>query len=125
MASPQNDCRKRGVTGMIESIALPSGFEDLAEWGEWNLETMEERSYKRSISSMEDLQSFYDAMLPCMDQILSHLVTVPMSDDMKPEDRNLLNISKSMAEVAPAVEQFFEPTISFGFDTTRWEHGPE
>ena len=110
---------------MIDSVVLPSGFEDLAEWGEWNLETMEERSYKRSVSSMEDLQSFYDAMLPCMDQILSHLVTVPMSDDMKPEDRNLLNISKSMAEVAPAVEQFFEPAISFGFDTTRWEHGPE
>jgi hypothetical protein len=30
-----------------------------------------------------------------------------------------------MAEIAPAVEQFFEPTISFGFDTTRWEHGSE
>jgi hypothetical protein len=38
---------------MIDSVVLPSGFEDLAEWEEWNLETMEERSYKRSVSSMD------------------------------------------------------------------------
>ena len=74
---------------------------------------------------MEEIQSFYDAMLPRMEKILKYLVTVPMSDDMEPSSKSLLNLAKSMAEVAPAVEQFFEPTISFGFDTTRWEHGPE
>ena len=110
---------------MTKPITLPSGFDDLSEWGEWDLETMAERSHKRASSTIEDLQSFYEVMLAQMDEVLNYLVTVPMSEDMKPEDISLLNLSKSMAEIAPAVEQFFEPTISFGFDTTRWEHGPE
>ena len=110
---------------MTTSITLPEGFEDLAEWADWDLETMAERSLKRGTSSMEDIQSFYDAILPRMGEILDYLVTVTMSEDTNPEDRSLLNLSKSMAEVAPAVEQFFEPEISFGFDTTRWKHGPE
>lgn len=105
--------------------SFPDGFDDLSAWTEWDLETMAERSHKRSLSSMEELQAFYDSMLPRMGDILSYLATVPMSEDMKPEDCTLLNLAKSMAEVAPAIEQFFEPTISFGFDTTRWEHGPE
>jgi len=48
-----------------------------------------------------------------------------LSEDMKPENLSLLNLSKSMAEIAPAVEQFFEPTISFGYGTSRWESGGE
>jgi hypothetical protein len=109
----------------MTDISLPSGFEDLSEWKDWDLETMTLRSAKRSSSTMEELQSFYDALLPRMAEILEFLTTVKMSEDMKPENLSLLNLSKSMAEIAPAVEQFFEPTISFGYDTSRWESGGE
>ena len=98
-------------------ITLPEDFQDLSVWSMWDLDLMSERSLQRSESSMEDIQAFYDAMLPRMENILKYLVTVPMSDEMEPEAKSLLNLAKSMAEVAPAVEQFFEPTISFGFDT--------
>ena len=106
-------------------MTLPEDFQDLSVWSMWDLDLMSERSLQRSESSMEDIQAFYDAMLPRMENILKYLVTVPMSDEMEPEAKSLLNLTKSMAEVAPAVEQFFEPTISFGFDTSRWEHGSE
>jgi hypothetical protein len=109
----------------METMTLPKGFEDLALWVMWDRDLMSERSLQRAESTMEEIQSFYDAMLPRMENILEYLVTVSMSADMDLETKSLLNLSKSMAEVAPAVEQFFEPTISFGFDTTRWEHGPE
>jgi hypothetical protein len=109
----------------MENMTLPKGFEDLALWSTWDRDLMSERSLQRAESTMEEIQSFYDAMLPRMENILEYLVTVSMSADMDPETKSLLNLTKSMAEVAPAVEQFFEPTISFGFDTTRWAHGPE
>lgn len=109
----------------MEQITLPDDFQDLCSWYMWDHDLMSDRSLQRAQSSMEEIQSFYDAMLPRMEKILKYLVTVPMSDDMEPSSKSLLNLAKSMAEVAPAVEQFFEPTISFGFDTTRWEHGPE
>mgnify|MGYP006115976281 CR=1 FL=1 len=109
----------------MQNMTLPKGFEDLALWAMWDHDLMSERSLQRAESTMEEIQSFYDAMLPRMENILEYLVAVPMSADMDLETKSLLNLTKSMAEVAPAVEQFFEPTISFGFDTTRWEHGPE
>ena len=109
----------------MEQITLPDDFQDLCSWYMWDHDLMSDRSLQRAQSSMEEIQSVYDAMLPRMEKILKYLVTVPMSDDMEPASRSLLNLAKSMAEVAPAGEQFFEPTISFGFDTTRWEHGPE
>ena len=76
-------------------------------------------------STMEELDAFYQALLPRMDDVLEHLTTVPVSEDMDPGSRTLLNLSKSLAEVAPAVEQFFEPTISYGYEMSRFTPGPE
>jgi len=42
-----------------------------------------------------------------------------------PENQRLLDLTKALAEVAPAVELFFEPTISFGYDVARFSADPE
>tara|TARA_A100001037_G_scaffold285184_2_gene292275 strand:+ start:1448 stop:1771 length:324 start_codon:yes stop_codon:yes gene_type:complete len=106
------------------STTLPEQFADLAPLADWSLPTMAERSARRSASSMEDLQGFYDAMLPRLEEILAYLSGLPTSDQ-NPENQNLLDLTKSLAEVSPAVELFFEPTVSYGYDVHRFSADPE
>jgi len=109
----------------MSTTTLPSGFEDLAPLLGWNLATMDERRDRRADSPMEDIDAFYHAILPRMDAILEHLTTVEIADDMDPGSATLLHLALSLCEVAPAVEQFFEPTISYGYDTKRFAQGPQ
>lgn len=106
------------------SVGLPVGFEDLESWLDWSLPTMAERSARRSASSMAELQAFYDAMLPRIESALTFLSQIPVGD-ATPEIQRLLDLTKSLAEVAPAVELFSEPTISYGYDVARFAADPE
>ncbi|MGI9326702.1 MAG: hypothetical protein ACR2PZ_15900 [Pseudomonadales bacterium] len=90
----------------------------------WSLPTMAERSARRSASNMEDLQAFYDAMLPRLDEALAYLSKVSIAE-ASTESKRLLDLTKSLAEIAPAVELFHEPTISYGYDVTRFTADPE
>ena len=103
---------------------LPDDFKDLESWMDWSLATMAQRSARRSISSMEDLQAFYSAMLPRMESVLSYLAVISPADQT-PENLRLLDLTKSLAEIAPAVELFAEPTISYGYDVSRFAADPE
>ena len=104
---------------------FPAGFGDLAPWADWALATMDARRLRRVNASMPELESFYQGVLPRLDAIVDHLTRVPMGDDMDPQSAVLMNLALMMAEVAPAVEQFFEPTVSNGYDTTRFAQGPQ
>jgi len=68
---------------------------------------------------------FYAAMLPRLGAVLEHLAGVPMTDSMDRQSAALLNLAKSVAEVAPAVEQFREPAVSNGYDVKRFRTDPE
>ncbi len=91
---------------------------------DWSLVTMAERSARRSSSTMQEIEAFYAAMLPRMEAVLGYLADVS-ADDEAPENLRLLDLTKSLAEVAPAVELFFEPTISYGYDVSRFATDPE
>jgi hypothetical protein len=106
------------------SARLPADFVDLEPWLEWSLPTMAERSARRGACDMEQLQAFYDALLPRMQEVLSFLSEIPVTDQT-PENQRLLNLTKSLAEVAPAVELFGEPSISYGYDVARFAADPE
>ena len=108
----------------MSEISLPAGFEDLLPLADWSLETMDERRDKRAGSTMEDIEAFYDALLPRMDAVLEHLAATPM-EGIDPQSEALLNLTMSLAEIAPAVELFGEPTISYGYDVTRFSQGPQ
>lgn len=98
---------------------LPESFADLEDFaGAWALATETERSQKRQASMMEEIQAFYDAMLPRMEQILSYLNQFPL-DAMPEEARRLLHLTLSLAEVAPAVELFKQPSVVDGYDISR------
>ena len=97
---------------------LPEPFHDLEKWLEWSLETEQERSDRRQASTMDDLKAFYAAMLDRMEEVLPYLDQ--FSVDALPEDATrLFYLTLSLAEVAPAVEQFGQPSVVDGYDVKR------
>lgn len=107
----------------MSGISLPAGFEDLAPWADWSLARMDERRDRRTGSSMEEIDAFYNAVLPRMDAVLDHLGAT-LLDGIDPQSEALLNMALMLAEIAPAVEQFGEPTVSYGYDVNRFSQGP-
>jgi hypothetical protein len=100
---------------------LPKQFHDLEKFVEqgWSLATERERNAKRLSSSMAEIQALYDAILPKMDEIISHLNQFPL--DSMPEDaRRLFYLTLSLAEVAPAVEFYKQPEVVDGFPASRF-----
>jgi hypothetical protein len=85
---------------------------------------MLERSGRRSASSMAELQAFYDAILPRIQDALAYLSKIEVGAGAA-ADQRLLNLTKCLAEVAPAVELFAEPVISYGYDVERFRVDPE
>ena len=97
---------------------LPAQFHELERWMAWSLATEKERSAKRQASSMDDIKTFYNAMLARMEEVLPYLEQFPV--DALPEDAaRLFYLTLSLAEVAPAVEQFGQPSVVDGYDIKR------
>lgn len=56
---------------------LPSEFAALEPFSEWVLESERDRYSKRLASSMEEMQAFYDAAFPLLEQASDHLDKFP------------------------------------------------
>jgi hypothetical protein len=82
---------------------LPSEFAALEPFTEWVLESERERYSKRLASSMEEMQAFYDAAFPLLEQASEHLDTFPLDELPEPE-RNLLLLMFSLVNVSFPVE---------------------
>ncbi|WP_427917677.1 hypothetical protein [Streptomyces sp. cg40] len=82
---------------------LPSEFAVLEPFSEWVLESERERYTKRLASSMEEMQAFYDAAFPLLEQASDHLDKFPLSELPEPE-RNLLLLMFSLVNVSFPVE---------------------
>ncbi len=98
---------------------LPEQFRDLEQWMAWSLETEGERSDHRQASAMEDITAFYEAMLARMDEVLPYLEQFNL-EDLPDDARRLFYLTLSLAEVAPAVEQFGQPSVVDGYDIKRF-----
>lgn len=99
---------------------LPAGFEDLECFAAcWSLPSERERNRQRLSSSMEEIQSLYDALLPRMEEIIGYLNQQPLND-MSPEARRLFHLSLALAEIAPAVEFYKQPEVVDGFPPDRF-----
>jgi hypothetical protein len=98
---------------------LPEAFADLCPWLEWSLATESERSAKRQASAFEDIQAFYDALLPRMDAVLTFLSDYPPNDNPQDVER-LFHLSLSLAEVASAVENYGQASVVDGYDVARF-----
>jgi len=106
----------------ISDGQLPDGFDDLEPFvGEWVLPSSPARAQKRHATSIDEINKFYDALRPRLKEVLTYLDTVPYSEDMSAQDRRLLELTLSLAEITPAVEWYQQPDVIDGFDHGRLE----
>ncbi|MGH7962459.1 MAG: hypothetical protein ACRERD_11640 [Candidatus Binatia bacterium] len=103
---------------------LPAPFADLESFIAWALATEPERSSKRQSSAMTEIQAFYDALLARMEEIFLYLHQFPLAA-MPGDAQRLLHLTLSLAEVAPAVELFKQPSVVDGYDIARVIPGHE
>jgi hypothetical protein len=89
---------------------LPAGFADLERFAEWVMPTEAARYEKRIASTMEELQAFYDAAFPRIDDALAYLEKFPL--DALPEDATrLLWLFCALAHASFPVEVWRQPRV--------------
>ncbi len=98
---------------------LPKPFQDLTPYLAWALPTERERSTKRQASTMDEITAFFQAMLPRMEEILPYLDQFAL-ENVPEEVQRLFYLTLSLAEVAPAVENFGQPSVVEGYDVARF-----
>ena len=89
---------------------LPAEFADLEQYADWALPTETERYDKRLASSMAELEAFYDAALPRIDEAMKYLDTFEL--DQLPEDAlKLLHLYCALMTVSFPVEVWRQPRV--------------
>jgi hypothetical protein len=89
---------------------LPDKFADLEAFAEWSLETEAERYAKRLASTMEEMQAFYDAAMPRLDDALGYLDALELN--ALPEDASrLLWLVYSLVNVSFPIEVWRQPRV--------------
>jgi hypothetical protein len=84
-------------------MPLPADFADLEPYLDWALPTEPERYSKRLASSMEEMQAFYDAAFPRLEDALAHCDALPW-DDLPDDARTLLHLMQGLIMASFPVE---------------------
>ena len=89
---------------------LPPDFADLEPFADWALPTERERYAKRLGSTMDELQTFYDAALGRLEDAATYLERLPL--DALPEDATrLLHLCYSLINASFPVEAWRQPRV--------------
>jgi hypothetical protein len=89
---------------------LPEQFSDLEPFAHWCLRTEGERYAQRLASTMEEIQAFYDAAFPRLEEMTAHLDALPLHD--LPEDATrLLWLCYSLVNATFPVEVWRQPRV--------------
>jgi hypothetical protein len=93
------------------SALLPEEFAALEPFAEkWCLATEHERYGTRLASTTEEMQEFYDAVVPRAEEAMAYLEGLPF--DALPDDAtNLLHLLYSMIQVSFPVEVWRQPRV--------------
>jgi hypothetical protein len=90
---------------------LPSEFSDLEPFAaKWSLAAEDERYQERLASTMDEMQAFYDAIVPRANDAMNYCDKFPL-DDLPEDSLNLLHLLYSMVMVSFPVEAFGQPHI--------------
>lgn len=112
---------------MNENI-LPKSFEVLEPMvAAWALPTQNARQQRRIHASRGELRSFYEAMLPRLEDILAHVDKYPLGQ-LPPDAERLFSLALSLAEVAPHIELYGgDAKVPHSFDEERFvaDHGKQ
>lgn len=89
---------------------LPAAFADLAPFADWALPTEGERYAKRLATPLPEMDRFYRAVLPRVDDMLVHLDTFEL-DGLDDPAQHLMWLLYSFLIVSWAVEVWGGPRI--------------
>jgi hypothetical protein len=89
---------------------LPTEFADLQPFAEWALATEPERYAKRLASSMPQMQEFYDAAFPRLEDAIAYIDRYPL-DDLPDDARSLMHLMQSLINVSFPVEVWKQPRV--------------
>ena len=89
---------------------LPPDFADLEPFADWALPSEFNRYAKRIDSTMDELQAFYDAAFPRLEDGAEYLKSVKL-DGISEEDQNLLWLFSSLVTVSFPVEVWRQPRV--------------
>ncbi len=92
------------------SSTLPPEFADLEPFADWALATERERYAKRLSSTMDELQAFYDAALPRLDDAATYLEQFSL-DDLPEDALRLLYVCYSLINASFPVEAWRQPHV--------------
>jgi len=98
---------------------LPEQFVGLEPFLDWALATEHERVARRQSAGMPAIRDFYGAMMARIEEILTFLEGYAIEKIPAAVNRLFL-LTLSLAEVAPAVELFSQPSVIDGFDFKRF-----
>src|SRR5262245_24133168 len=94
----------------MSDITLPAEFAELQPFAGWALQGEKARYDKRLESSMDELQAFYDAAFPRLEDAMAYLEQFSM--DALPEDaKHLLWLYCSLVTVSFPVEVWRQPRV--------------
>jgi hypothetical protein len=89
---------------------LPPDFADLEPFADWALATEPERYTKRLSSTMPDIEAFYTAAFPRLEDAMAYLDQFPI--DALPEDAtHLLWLCYSVVNASFPVEVWRQPKV--------------
>jgi hypothetical protein len=90
--------------------SLPEEFSDLEPYADWGLPTERERYAKRLASTMDELQAFYDAAFPRLEDAAAYLERYDLN--ALPDDaKRLLWLFAALVTVSFPVEVWRQPRV--------------
>jgi hypothetical protein len=90
---------------------LPPQFAELEPFAAtWCLATEHERYHQRLASTIDEMQAFYDAVVPQADAAIAYLDALPL-DSLPDDATNLLHLIYSMIQVSFPVEVWRQPRV--------------
>jgi hypothetical protein len=90
--------------------ALPPEFADLEPYADWALPTERARYAKRLASSMDELQAFYDAAFPRLDDATTYLEKFELAE-LPDDGKRLLWLFAALVTVSFPVEVWRQPRV--------------
>lgn len=106
---------------MTETAQLPAAFQALEIFARsWALPTSDERMRKRMASSMAEIQTFYDALLPITESALAHLDSFELAA-LPPAETRLFRLLLASTEAALAVEVYRAPQLPLAPSESRFQ----
>ncbi len=91
-------------------MPLPTEFADLTPYTDWILPTEPERYNKRLNSSMDQMQTFYDAAINRLEDAITYCDQYPINDLPDPA-RELMHLMQSLIMVSFPVEVWKQPRV--------------